>query len=239
MFAVIFAFMLVTTYAAEIPSYINVCGRQNLNQCIKDNMNNLKSKICEGLTDLNIPPLEPLNIDKLVISETANNKIYLNNVQITGLCDFIINSVSVDLDKIIFNIDTSFNRLYLNGTYDIDIHILVPIAYKAPIYLTTDNASIKIIMQASKAIKKGIEHLYVSELKSNIDVKGYDAQYGLKENELSQLGQILGGLIGSNQEEFLQRLIPSLEEEISKWLISIVNSVFKTFSYEQLFPHRT
>jgi len=116
-----------------------VCGRQNpnLNQCILDNINNLKNKICEGLTDLNLPPLEPLNIDKLVISENANNKIYLNNVQITGVCDYIINSVSLDLDKITFNMDVSFNRLYLNGTYDIDIHILVPIAHKAPIYLTS------------------------------------------------------------------------------------------------------
>lgn len=100
-------------------------------------MKNLKNKICEGLTDLNTPPLEPLNIDKLVISETANNKIYLKNIQITGLCDYIINSASTDLDKTTFNIDVSFNRLYLNGTYDIDIHILVPIAYKSPIYLTT------------------------------------------------------------------------------------------------------
>lgn len=116
-----------------------MCGRQNpnFNQCIIDNINNLKDKICEGLTDLNVPPLEPLIIDKLVISETANNKIYLTNVQITGLCDFIVNSFSMDLDKIILHADVSFNRLHLNGTYDIDIRILVPIVHKAPVFLTS------------------------------------------------------------------------------------------------------
>lgn len=116
-----------------------MCGRQNpnLNQCIIDNVNNLKGKICEGLTDLNLPPLEPLKIDKLVVSETANNKIYINDVQITGLCNLNLNSFSADFDKLIFNIDALFSRVYLNGTYDIDVRILVPIAYKAPIYLTS------------------------------------------------------------------------------------------------------
>lgn len=107
------------------------------------------------------------------------------------------------------------------------------------LYLLPDNVSAKIVIQMAKATKKGIEHLYVSELQTNIYLKGYDAHYGLSKNELSQLGQILGGLIGSNQEEFVQRLTPVLEEVISKWLISIVNDIFKTFSYEQLFPHRT
>lgn len=107
------------------------------------------------------------------------------------------------------------------------------------LYLLPDNVNAKIVIQAAKATKKGIEHIYVSELKTNIYIKGYDAHYGLNENELSQLGQILGGLIGSNQEEFIQRLAPVLEETLSKWLISIFNGVFKMFSYEQLFPHRT
>lgn len=97
----------------------------------------MKDKLCKGVAEINVPPLEPLVIDKLVISETANNKIYLNNVQITELCDFNINSFSVDLDKTTIDCDVSFNRLYLNGTYDIDVRILVPIVHKAPIYLTS------------------------------------------------------------------------------------------------------
>lgn len=241
MFAAVFVLTLVTAYAAEMPSYINVCGRDdpNLNQCIVDNINNLRSKICEGLTDLGIPPLEPLNIKKLVISETSNSKIYINDVQITGLCDYVINSFTADLDKLNFDIDVSLNRIYLNGTYDIDVHILVPIAHKAPIYLTTDAASVKASAHAEMANKGDKKHMYVSELKTNIGLKGYDAKYGFNENELGQLGQILGGLIGSNQEEFIERIIPSLEEEISKWIISIFNGLFKKFSYDEIFPDRT
>lgn len=93
-------------------------------------------------------------------------------------------------------------------------------------------------MQMAMATKNDIQHLYTSELKTKINVKGYNAEYGLNKNELGQLGEILGGLIGSNQDEFIKRLTPSLEEAISKWLLSISNNIFKIFSYEQLFPDR-
>ncbi|XP_029165340.1 uncharacterized protein LOC114936334 [Nylanderia fulva] len=240
MFAVIFAIALANAYAAEIPSYINVCGRKNpnINQCILDNMNNLKDRICNGLTDLGLPPLEPLNIERLVISDVSNNKIYINDVQITGLCDFNIKSFKVDLDKLDFIIDISLNRIYLNGTYDINVHILVPLVHKAPIYLTSDNVGVKIHLLAETANKGDKKHMYVSEMKTNVHITRYEAKYGFNENDLSQLGQILGGLIGSNQEEFIQRLVPTLEEEVSKWLINIFNSLFKMFSYDELFPDR-
>lgn len=86
---------------------------------------------------------------------------------------------------------------------------------------------------------KDKKHIYVSEVKTSINIKKYDVQYGLKENEISRLGQILGDLIGSNQEEFIQRLTPPLEDEISKWLLKIVNNIMKMYSYDELFPDRT
>ncbi|KAM0731165.1 putative beta-carotene-binding protein [Formica fusca] len=241
MFAAVFAFALATAYATEIPSYINVCGRRdpNLNKCVADNIKNLQERICKGLTEMNLPPMEPLNIDRLVLSETDNNKIYLNDVQITGLCSYIVKSVDIDIDKLNFNIEASFNRLYLNGTYDIDVRILVPIAHKAPIYITADNINAKVTLQAEMTTYKDKKHMYISEIKTSADIKKYDVQYGLKENEISQLGQILGDLIGKNQEEFIQRFTPPLEEEISKWLLKIVNNIMKMYSYDELFPDRT
>lgn len=115
-----------------------MCGRRdpNLNECVADNIKNLRDELCRGLTEMNLPPLEPFNIDKLVLSETPNNKIYLSDIQIMGLCDYIINAVTIDIDKLNFNFGASFNRLHANGTYDIDIRILMPIAHKSSIYIT-------------------------------------------------------------------------------------------------------
>lgn len=240
MFAVIFAFALATAYAAEIPSYINVCGRKdpNINKCVVDNINNLRDKICNGLTDLNLQPLEPLNIKRLTISDSPDSQVYINDVQITGVCDYNIKSFTADLDKFEFTIDVALDHVYLNGTYDINVHVLVPIVHKAPIYLTSNNAKLDGILHAEMVNKGGKNRLYISQLKTNIQLTGYEAKYGFKDEDLGEMGQVLGNLIGSNQQEFIDRLVPELEKEISKWVINIFNSVFKMFTYDELFPDR-
>lgn len=86
--------------------------------------------------------------------------------------------------------------------------------------------------------KNGKDRIYVSQVKTNVEVKGYEAKYGFKDEDLSQLEQILGSFIGSNQEEFVERLLPSLEEAIAKWFIDIFSGVFKMFTFDELFPDR-
>lgn len=106
--------------------------------------------------------------------------------------------------------------------------------------LIVDNVKIIGHLQLSTTTVKGKKRLYVSELKGNIFVGGYEAHYGLKEEKLSQLGQIIGDLIGSNKRDFIDWLTPPLEEEIAKLLVTIFNNdIFKKFSYDELFPDRT
>lgn len=97
----------------------------------------MKSKICEGIPELDIPSNDPLVLDNLVISDTPNNKLYMKDVQVLGLCNFTINSLDADLEKLHFDAKLSFRHIQMNGTYDFDIRILVPIAHKGNIYIST------------------------------------------------------------------------------------------------------
>ncbi|XP_070156788.1 putative beta-carotene-binding protein [Polyergus mexicanus] len=362
MFVAVFAVALATAYAAEIPSYINVCGRKdpNLNKCVADNLQNLQDKICKGLTEMNLPPIEPFIIDRLVLSETGNNKVYLNDIQITGICNYIVKSVDINMDKLNFNMEVFFNRLYLNGTYDIDIRILVPIVHKAPIYLAiasyinvcgrrdpnlnqciinnvnnlkskicegipeldipsndpvvidelviSDTANTKIYLRDIKVgglcdfiikffhfdlntlhfngnisfgliranatydfdvrilvpiahkgqvyittdkidaqvdidlkviTKAGKKYMYLSKMKLNIDIHGYNAKYDVNERDIGQLTEIINNFIGNNQEEVIKSFKPVLEEVISKRILMVANDIVKHFTYEELFPDRT
>lgn len=120
-------------------SYIHICGRRdpNIKQCILNNINNLKSKICEGIPELDIPSNDPLVLHTLVISDTPNTKLYMRDVKVSGLCSFTINSFHADLEKLHYNAKISFERIIMNGTYDFDVHVLVPIANKGNVYITT------------------------------------------------------------------------------------------------------
>jgi len=120
-------------------SYIHVCGRKdpNLDQCIVNNIENLKDKLCEGIPELNIQSVNPLVLDKLTIYDTSNTKLYVKDVQVTGLCDFVVNFLHIDIDKFHFDVDLLFKQIQINGTYDLNMQLLVPIIHKAKVYVTT------------------------------------------------------------------------------------------------------
>lgn len=121
-------------------SYIHVCQNSRdpiLNQCILENVNNLKDKICEGIPELDIKPNNPLILEKLIISDTANSKLYIRNAQVSGVCDFIVKYLHTDMDKLHFDVDLLFRKIQMNATYDFDIRLLVPIVQQGLVYITT------------------------------------------------------------------------------------------------------
>lgn len=98
----------------------------------------MKSKICTGIPELNIPPNEPIIIDNLIIHDTNNVKLYLRDIKIYGFCDFIINSFHKegDIDKLHFDFNINIKHVRMNTTYDINLHILTQIACKGRIQIT-------------------------------------------------------------------------------------------------------
>ncbi|KYN02901.1 hypothetical protein ALC62_06300 [Cyphomyrmex costatus] len=223
-----------------ITSFINVCGRKNpnLNKCILDNIDNIKDKICEGIPELDVLPNNPLVIEKLIISDTPNSKISLQNVKVTGICDFVVKYLHSDLEKLHFDVELLFRRLQLNATYDFDIRLLVPIVNKGPVYITTNNVEAKVNLDMKVVTKNGKRYVYLAKMKINLDVKGYTAEYGLNNAEQNRLNEVISNFIGNNQEEVIAVFKPALEETIVKRILLLSNNIVKHFTLEELFPDR-
>lgn len=97
----------------------------------------MKDKICEGIPELNIPSNNPLFLDELVIIDSPNNKFYIKNSTLIGICGFVVNFFHLDIDKLHCDIDLSFKQFRLNGTYDAHLRLLLPVANKGQFYVTT------------------------------------------------------------------------------------------------------
>lgn len=216
-----------------------MCGRRdpNLDQCIKNNVDNLKTKFCDGIPELAIPPAN-LNIDELLVVDAPKIKVYAKDSKITGLCDFTINSLRTDLDRLHFNFEVIFKGIQINTTYDLNLHILMPIAYKGPMYITIDNTDAKVDMDMKLATKDGYRYVYISEFKINLNVQGYSYDFEMNETESKDLHDILIDFAEKNKKELLKIFKPVLEKEISKRVILISNDIVKLFTYEELFPDR-
>lgn len=116
-----------------IASYIHICNSKesNYNQCIVNSINNVKDKVCAGFPEFNIPQNEPLTFDKIVIFDANNIKLYLKDAKLYGFCDYVVNSVHTD--RLHFDINILFRKLYINATYDFDVRLLIPVANKGPV----------------------------------------------------------------------------------------------------------
>ncbi|KYN16234.1 PREDICTED: uncharacterized protein LOC108764352 isoform X3 [Trachymyrmex cornetzi] len=239
MFAIIFTFALMTAYAAaEIPSYIHVCGRRdpNLDKCIVNSIDNLKDPICKGIPELNSPPLVPFFMKQITISDTDNAKLYVKDVEMTGLCDFVINSFHIDIDKLHFNMDLLFKHVGFNGTYDFDIKVLVPFVHKGPIYLTADDVGAKAEVDMKLVTKNDKKYVYLSKINLKLDFKNLNYVFDLNEKQSSQLSEIISNFFGSNEEEFISKVKPSIEAQISKQILILGNNIVKQFTFDELFP---
>ncbi|XP_011879797.1 PREDICTED: uncharacterized protein LOC105568601 [Vollenhovia emeryi] len=238
----VFAFaFVIACAAAEIPSYIHICGRQssNIEKCILDNIINLKSKICKGIPELDIPSNDPFILDKVALADTQGIKLYVRNAQIRGFCDFKINSFHADINNLQYDIVIVFDQIRANTTYDFNLNVLIPISHMGQLYITADNVGAKINLQFKLVTKDGKRFTYLSKIKINIDIKKYNAEYGVEGEQFAQLREIIQNFVGQNQEEIINSLKPALEEIVSRRIISITNNIVKHFTYEELFPNRT
>ncbi|KYN16235.1 PREDICTED: uncharacterized protein LOC108764352 isoform X2 [Trachymyrmex cornetzi] len=238
----VFVFVVTTTYiTAEIPSYIHVCGRKDLNydQCIAENIKNVKDKICTGFSEFNIPPNEPLMFDKIVIFDTNDLKLYLKDTNIYGFCDLVVNSVQADSERLHFDVEVLFRHLYLNTTYDFDIRLLVHVANKGRIESVTENVRMKTGIDLKTITKNGKKHIFSSKVNSVLHIKSFTYKFNDDSKELTQLHTILNDVILNNEKEVIYAMQSVIEEKVSKIIISIFNNIARFNSYEQLFPVET
>ncbi|KAL0101152.1 hypothetical protein PUN28_018777 [Cardiocondyla obscurior] len=241
MFAInlIVTFLLAYT-TAEIPSYMHVCGRKNsdLNKCIMNSIEDLRENICHGIPELKSPPLEPFVINKLIISDVDNAKMYVKDAHISELCHFKLDSFNIDLSKLHFDAVISFNKVPINGTYDFDVRVLVPFSNKGPVFLTAGDIVANLGVDLTMVNKGDKNYVYVSKLNLQLDIKTLDSKFDEGEKDLGQLNEILSSFLGSNQQEFINKVKPSIEKEISEKIIVIANTILKHFTYDELFPDR-
>ncbi|XP_011879801.1 PREDICTED: uncharacterized protein LOC105568606 isoform X1 [Vollenhovia emeryi] len=240
MITAFFILVVVTAYAAEdIPSYVHVCGRKdpNYNQCFLDNINIMKAKICTGMPELNVPPQEPVIIDKMVIFDTNNLKLFLQDTKIFGFCNFDVLSFNISPDKFHFDLTFLLKHFNMDTVYDIDIRLLVSLANKGIAHIFTDDVSGKMSVQLKEVTKNGKTEIYVSKASTNVDILDTKFTYEFDDSEknLVQLHQVIRNTVSENEREIMSIIKPILEARVSKLVIEIGNNVTRNRFY-QLFP---
>ncbi|XP_011705579.1 PREDICTED: uncharacterized protein LOC105460784 isoform X1 [Wasmannia auropunctata] len=240
MFSAIFAFVLVTAYAAEeLPSYIRVCGRKNpnYNECLSDSINIAKNKVCTGMPEFGIPPSEPLTVDKVVFYNSDNLKLNIEDVKVTGFCNFEVKSVNTSSDRLHFEIDVVHKHIQLVSKYDVDIRILVPLINKGLVHIFLDNLDSKLILDLKIETKNNKTEVYASKVNVNTYIKSFTFEFDNSMKDLIQLHEGIRQVVNNNQQDFLNIIEPVMEKKISEIIVSVINKItYKRM--EQVFPDK-
>ncbi|XP_011171088.1 uncharacterized protein LOC105203863 [Solenopsis invicta] len=238
MFGTLFIFAVLTVnVATALPSYIHVCGRKDpdYNQCVAENLNSVKDKVCGGFPEFNVSSGIPLNIKKMVIYNTNEFKLYLKDVAITNFCDYVVNSVYVDSNRLHFSIDATFKTFTIDALYNFDIHILeMPLAHEGPVHIQ-GNASMKIDIDAKVATKNKKTEIYAAKVKSNLYALNFEYTFPETGEELVQLYQAVRSVVDNNNKNVYIAIKPIIEERFSQFVLSIFNGIIHA-NYEKLFP---
>ncbi|EGI62097.1 hypothetical protein G5I_09611 [Acromyrmex echinatior] len=231
---------LPVTKCAVKPSYFHVCGRKdpNYDQCIAENIENVKDKLCTGFSEFNIPPNEPLIFDKIVIFDTNDVKLYVKDLNLYGFCDLVVNSVQTNPERLHFDVDILLPQLYFNATYDFDIRLLTRIANKGSVETVIENVRLKAGMDLKTITKNGKKHIFASKVNNVFEIKSFKYKFLDDSKELAQLHSILNDVIYNNQEEIIYAIKSAMEERTSRITISIFNNIARS-NYEQIFPEET
>lgn len=86
--------------------YVLPCSQSDpeINTCIKNSFNHLKPFLRNGLPELKVPALEPLNIDQMAMENDAGAvrvKALFTNILVKGASNFTIKEVRSDI-KVVF-----------------------------------------------------------------------------------------------------------------------------------------
>lgn len=97
----------------------------------------------------------------------------------------------------------------------------------------------KVSVDMKVATKGDKRYLYLSRMKTDLDLKGYEATFDVSNHHGQQFREVFAHFLGTNQQEIIRTLKPLIEQVVSKQVIGLSNSLLTHFTYEEIFPDRT
>ncbi|XP_015109263.1 putative beta-carotene-binding protein [Diachasma alloeum] len=225
----------------EVPSYITVCGRKNsnLNECVRNSVESLRGKIAEGMPELDVPSVEPFFLPEgLPLVDSPDIKAYARNVKLYGIPNFVLDNLNVDLDKQQIDLQVHFEKLRLQGDYDVAAKIVVPINAKGPVEIETSGVSGQAVLKYQIVNTKKGRRMYFNTMSLKLDIKDYVSKFVPTGGPDVTFGEAINAVLNSNRQEIISGIQPSLEKSISAKILELANKICKNFTFEELFPDR-
>lgn len=237
-FAVIF--LITCARSQEIPSYIKPCRYSDpkLGTCIRKSIISLKPYLKGGIPALDVPPLDPLFVPFVNISQAGGVQINASfeNITINGADRFRLRSVRVDTSTDKIRMKIWFPSLELRAIYELRGQLLMmPIHGRGGCYGNFSDIDGELRMKLSRFDKKGKQHFKVEFIQIDFTIGGATVDLDNLFNGDPTLSQTMNQFINENWRLVTAEIRPTLETTIASILMETADKFFDAYSISKLF----
>ncbi|XP_059609546.1 protein takeout-like [Phlebotomus argentipes] len=227
------AVALVQTHGEQqTPEYILPCSRSDpeLNSCIRNSFNHLRTYVVNGLKDLDVPPLDPLHIREMAMENNAGAvqvKALFTDIVVKGGSNYTIKDVRADINKYRIDVSVTVPRVETRGKYEVIGRVLLlPVQSSGEFWTEFTNISAIGKLYGREVEKDGEKYMNIDKIFLDFNLK--NARFKVKDNinNGNVLGEAINQFLNSNAQELVQEMRPAASQSVAKLAKQLINSAF-------------
>nr|CAD7444502.1 unnamed protein product [Timema bartmani] len=216
-------------------------GNNSVDDAIIKALENLRAEMKTGNAELNIPPLEPLQIQHLDFNLGEDLAVVngsLDNLYITGLSSFVIDEISNDLANLKASFGISFTEVDFKGIYDISGRVLnsLDIFGNGPFTLNLTELHTKGDVVISSEDGTENSPIVITSLDIDFTLEGFKANFA---NILGggDAGDLINSIINDNGLDIISQYKEEIRSFISKTFIGFVNELLQSYTLKEILDY--
>lgn len=224
---------IACVYAGSLPSFITPCSRSdpNLNECVEKVISAAGAKFTEGIPELGIAPLDPVELGTVVVNNPAL-KITFTDTVVTGLKGFRVNTYKINPEKGKATLDFTAN-VTLKAHYDMNGQVLIlPIRGNGQSKIKITN--LNIVVKYDFEEKDG--HWIVPSYKDHYKMDRAQFKFTNLFGGNKELAQTTERFTNENWEIIMSEIAPPALNQIIKKCVDQVQKFFAAIPARELLP---
>ncbi|XP_077288836.1 protein takeout-like [Arctopsyche grandis] len=213
-------------------NFILPCSRTDpqLNACIKNSFQHLRPYLVNGLTDLNVPSIDPMLIPYMGM-ENGNGpvrvKAAFTNITAIGASNYTITKIRADIPKLRIDMGLTLPRVEITGKYEVNGNVLLfPVRSRGDFWAAFSDVSAIGRIYGKEVSRDGADYMIIEKLL--IDFKLQKSRFKVKDtvNHGNIIGEAMNQFLNNNANEIIDEMKPAAAVSIAKHFKGFLNSAF-------------
>ncbi|XP_071440006.1 protein takeout-like [Hetaerina americana] len=219
----------------ETPEYILPCEKEDrdLNACIKNTFNHLRPYLVKGIPELEMPPIEPLKIDKMAMENghgPVNVRAVFTNLTVHGASNYSVVAVKSDLATYRLDLGMKIPKITATGHYEVTGNVLLLPVRSRGDFLSSFSDVTALAKIYGKEEKEAFGRMgpFMRTEKLVVDFALGKARFRVRDllNGDNLLGVAMNQFLNQNSIEIINEMKPAASASIARLFKKILNDAF-------------